>query len=540
MSSKSNSSLEEALELIVGTIVNDPNPNRSKLETLKRKIAKKYNLSRFVRNSEILEYVDSNDKLTIENKEFLRDFLRVRKVRTVSGLAVVAVMTKPSPCPGKCIYCPDVIGAPKSYTGREPAAMRGIQNEFDPKNQVSARINQLRAIGHSLDKIHLVIMGGTFLSNPWDYQDFFVKGCLDGITGETSSSLQMAKHNSEQSIQRNVGITFETRPDYCKESHVNRMLELGGTWVEIGTQILSDDILEVVQRHHTSQDIADAIRIARDGGLKVTLHMMPNLFQTPEEDIEMFKTLYQDSRYIPDALKIYPTLVLPNTPLFDLWQRKEYVPYDSNKVVEVLSQVKEITPPFVRIQRVQRDIPAYLITDGVRSGNLRELAEELLHKRDAVCSCIRCREVGHQTNKDDLSWVDKVKEFKVKTYEASQGIEHFISYETTDSKTLFGFLRLREPSSLAYRPEIIKEPTTLIRELHVYGRLVSLGKTPHHFEWQHRGVGENMIKMAEDLSIERGFHKILVTSGLGVKDYYHKFGYNPDGPYMGKILQNKK
>ena len=273
--------------------------------------------------SEILEFIDSNDRLTAKNKDFLRDFLRVRKVRTISGIAVVAVMTKPSPCPGKFIYCPDVLGAPKSYTGREPAAMRGIQNQFDPKSQVTARINQLRAIGHSLDKIHLVIMGGTFLANPLEYQEFFMINCLDGITGNTSTSLQIAKQNSEQSVQRNVGITFETRPDYCKEAHVNRMLELGGTWVEIGTQTLSDDVLRYVQRHHTSQDIEDAIRIARDGGLKVTLHMMPNLFQTPDEDIEIFKTLYQDSRYVPDALKIYPTLVLPNTPLFDLWQKKE-------------------------------------------------------------------------------------------------------------------------------------------------------------------------------------------------------------------------
>ena len=213
MSKNLTSRLEDALELLVNTILDDPNPKRSKLETLKRKIAKRYELNRFLRNSEILEFIDSNDKLTISNKDFLRNFLRVRNVRTISGIAVVAVMTKPSPCPGKCIYCPDVLGAPKSYTGREPAAMRGIQNQFDPKSQVNARINQLKAIGHSLDKIHLVIMGGTFLANPLEYQEFFVLNCLDGITGETSTSLQIAKQNSEQSLRRNVGITFETRPD---------------------------------------------------------------------------------------------------------------------------------------------------------------------------------------------------------------------------------------------------------------------------------------------------------------------------------------
>ena len=536
MTNRLNSHMDEAFEQIVATIINNPDLSKSQLESLKRKVAKEYNLNRFLSNSEILEYINTNNNITVDKKEFLRNYLQVRKVRTISGIAVVAVMTKPSPCPGTCIYCPDVAGAPKSYTGREPAAMRGIQNEFDPKSQVDARIKQLKAIGHSLDKIHLVIMGGTFLANPVDYQELFVKECLEGIIGETTPSLIMAQHKAEKSIQRNVGITFETRPDYCKESHVNQMLEYGGTWVEIGTQTLSNKVLEFVQRHHTTQDIADAIRIARDGGLKVTLHMMPNLFQTGEEDIAMFRTLYQDVRYIPDALKIYPTLVLPNTPLFDMWKRKEYIPYDSDEVVEVISQIKEMTPPFVRIQRVQRDIPAYLITDGVRYGNLRELAEERLHKRGAYCSCIRCREVGHQTNKNNLSWMDKDKGFKVNSYDASQGIEHFISYETTDSKTLFGFLRLREPSTLAYRPEIIGEPTTLIRELHVYGRLVSLGKTPKEAEWQHRGIGEKLIGMAEEISIERGFHKILVTSGLGVKDYYKKFGLTPEGPYMGKRL----
>ena len=275
--------LNQALEAIVVALVNDPRLKHSKLESLKRKMAKEYNLDRFVRNSEIIEFVESTDILTNSDKESLRIFLRVRKVRTISGIAVVALMTKPSPCPGKCIYCPDVPGAPKSYTGREPAAMRGIENDFDPKKQVNARLNQLRAIGHPLDKVHLVIMGGTFLANPEEYQENYIRESLDGITGESSSSLQMAKDYSDRSLRRNVGITFETRPDYCKKTHVNRILELGGTWVEIGVQTLSDDVLKHVQRHHTIQDVERAIRFARDGGLKVTLHLMPNLFQTPEE-----------------------------------------------------------------------------------------------------------------------------------------------------------------------------------------------------------------------------------------------------------------
>jgi elongator complex protein 3 len=525
-----------AIEELALALIKDPDPSKKKLQTLKREIAKKYKLDHFFRNSEILEQLDSISTITSEVKAFLFDFLQVRKVRTISGIAVVAVMTKPAPCPGKCIYCPDVPGAPKSYTGREPAAMRGVQNDFLPKKQVVARLNQLQAIGHPLDKIHLVIMGGTFLSTPDDYQKQFVRECLDGINNEVSKTLEIAKKTSEMSLRRNVGITFETRPDYCKSTHVSRMLDLGGTWVEIGVQTLSDKVLNLVQRHHTKNDVAKAILNARDGGLKVTVHMMPNLFQTPEEDIKMFENLYSDPKYMPDAVKIYPTLVLPNTRLFEMWQKNEYIPYSSDHVVEVISRIKEITPHFVRIQRVQRDIPAYLITDGVRYGNLREMAEELLHKREGSCSCIRCREIGHQTIRNDNSWISKDKEFKVHTYNASQGVEHFISYETDDSKTLFGFLRLREPSSSAIRPEIKKKFTSIIRELHVYGRMVNLGKAPQEFEWQHRGFGQKMIEMAEEISIERGYEKILVTSGLGVKDYYKKLGFAQDGPYMGKKL----
>ncbi len=529
--------LTKALETIVNTLLSESGMKKSKLESLKRKAAKKYSLNRFVRNSELLEYIESTDLITESDKETLRLFLRVRKVRTISGIAVVALMTKPSPCPGKCIYCPDVPGAPKSYTGREPAAMRGIENKFEPKRQVIARLNQLKAIGHPLDKVHLVIMGGTFLANPEQYQEHFIKECLDGISNKTSGTLQIAKNNSEISQRRNVGITFETRPDYSRKTHINRILELGGTWVEIGVQTLSKKVLEFVQRHHTIEDVEKAIRFARDGGLKVTLHMMPNLFQTPEEDIKMFGTLYTDPRYIPDAIKIYPTLVLQNTKLFDLWEKKEYIPYDSDSVVDVISKVKAVTPEFVRIQRVQRDIPAYLITDGVRYGNLRELAEKLLKERGEECSCIRCREVGHQILRKNQTWVEKQKTLDVYEYPSSDGVEHFISYNTTDKKTLFGFLRLREPSEAAFRPEIKDQDAVIIRELHVYGQLVGLGQIPQDSEWQHRGLGVKLIRKAEEIALERGYQRILVTSALGVRDYYRKQGFTQMGSYMGKKLK---
>ncbi len=536
MPPSSQKMLNEALDDLTQALIDETTPTRAKLETLKRKVARQYGLKRFVRNSEILEHALSLEHLTEYDKDFLAYFLQVRRVRTISGIAVVAVMTKPSPCPGKCIYCPDVAGAPKSYTGKEPAAMRGAQNDFIPKKQTQARLKQLQSIGHPLDKIHLVVMGGTFLANPSDYQEHFMKECVDGITGKSSNNLKDAKKNAETSQYRNVGITFETRPDYCTDSHVSRMLELGGTWTEIGTQTLSDEILKYVQRHHTLEDVEKAIRCARDGGLKVTVHMMPNLFQTPEEDILMFEKLYSDPKYIPDAIKIYPTLVLPNTKLFELWKDKIYVPYDYDDVIDVVTAIKAITPHYVRIQRVQRDIPAYLIIDGVRSGNLRELARTKLHQQGQECSCIRCREVGHQTNLGDTSWLEKEKKYHIIQYSASDGVEHFISFETLDKRTLFGFLRLREPSAYAFRPETLDPPATIIRELHVYGKLVGIGKSPREYEWQHRGLGQKLITLAEDISCEKGYRKMLVTSGLGVRDYYQKIGFVQEGPYMSKLL----
>jgi elongator complex protein 3 len=528
--------LYSALDELTRALIYDSILTKAKLETIKRQIAKKHNLNRFIRNSEILEFIHASEHLTERKKEILTHFLQIRKVRTISGLAVVAVMTKPFQCPGKCIYCPDIDGAPKSYTGKEPAAMRGIQNNFVPKKQVLARIKQLKSIGHDLDKIHLVVMGGTFLATPTEYQEFFVKECIDGITGEISTDMNIAKQFAESSHQRNVGITFETRPDYCRTSHVSRMLELGGTICEIGVQSLSKKVLDLIQRHHSLEEIKNAIQCARDGGLKVTVHMMPNLFQSPKEDIQMFKTLFTDPRYIPDAVKIYPTLVLQNTKLYELWKKKIYLPYGSEEVINVITAIKAIIPQFIRIQRVQRDIPAYLIVDGVRSGNLRELARNKLHQQNKKCSCIRCREVGHQTNLGDTSWIGKEKKFNFIQYSASEGIEHFISFETIDNETLFGFLRLRELSSNTFRPETIDPSVTIIRELHVYGKLVGIGKIPKELEWQHRGIGQKLISIAEEISIDKGFNKILVTSGLGVRDYYRKFGYKKDGVYMGKRL----
>lgn len=523
-----------AIERIINKLTHEKNPTDKYLMKLKREYAKRYKLNRFVKNSEILYLINKSEDLGIDIKERLKKLLLIRRIRTISGIAVIAVMTKPVGCPGNCLFCPTIEDAPKSYTGKEPAALRGAQNDFDPRRQVEARMHQLESIGHTVDKVHLVIMGGTFLSMPPEYQTAFITDCLNGITGKTDLTIEAAQISAETSIKKNVGITVETRPDYSFPRHINQMLKLGGTWVEIGVQSLSDEILNLVKRNHSVDDVRKAIQSARDGGLKITVHMMPNLFQTPEEDLEMFNTLFYDERFIPDALKIYPTLVLRHSELYDWWKRGDYKPYSEEKIIDLISKVKSIIPPYIRIQRIQRDIPAYLIEAGVKSGNLRELAKAALVQRGKVCKCIRCREIGHQINLGKNDWKNKDKKYFTRSYKASNGYEHFISYETKDEETLFGFLRLREPSVHSFRSEVGMNQATIIRELHVYGQAVGIGKDPKLMEWQHRGIGKELIELAENITENEGYKKILVTSGIGVRDYYKKFGFKREGVYMGK------
>ena len=525
--------LSEMVELLLSGQVSSSN----EVEMAKRNISRRYGLSATFRNSDILK------TLPEDAPQHIRNILRLKAVRNLSGIAVVAVMTPPAPCPGRCIYCPggihDVIPTPKSYTGLEPAARRGVQNDFDGFRQTKARLDQLAAIGHDTTKVHLVIMGGTFLAQPNLYQEHFFKDCLDGVIGHQTPSLEASRREAETSPRRVVGITYETRPDYCRPSHIDRILSLGGTWVEIGVQTLRDEVLQRIKRGHELTDTVDAIQVARDSGLKITIHMMPNLFSTPTEDFQMFQELFNSSCFQPDALKIYPVLVLSGTPLYDMWKKGEYLPYSEEEVVKFLAQVKTIIPPYVRIQRIQRDIPAGLIHDGVVHGNLRELVHKQLEADGNKCGCIRCREVGHMIKKTSLYGVSLEPELMERHYPASRGEELFLSFEDSKSDIIFGFLRLRIPSDYAYRPEISNIPSALVRELHVYGEAVGVGSLPENRPeiWQHKGLGKRLLAQAEKIAREKYEAKqILVTSGIGVKEYYRKLGFKQLGVYMGKDL----
>jgi len=526
---------EEAYREIIQRLMEIPNPTKDDINLIKVKVAGKHDLGKVPSNSELIRYLKPDEK------DKLLPILRRKIVRTISGVTIVAVMTKPWPCPQKnpCAYCPGgpPHGVPQSYTGHEPATMRGLQSGFDPYEQVRNRIEQLKAIGHMVDKVELIIMGGTFPGMPLDYQEHFVKRCLDAIAEKGARSLEGAKKLAETSRIHNVGITVETRPDWAKEKHVDQMLSMGVTRVELGVQNVYDDIYELVERGHSVQDVVEATRILKDAGLKVAYHLMPGLPGSGfERDLEGFQRIFTDPEFKPDMIKIYPCLVLKGTKAYEWWRRGEYRPYTTEEATQLILEVKKMIPPWIRIMRVQRDIPAYLIEAGVNRSNLRQLVLRRLKEEGLQCRCIRCREVGHRWLKDKVKADPNSIEIRTVKEKASEGDEVFISAEDSVNDVLVGYLRLRIPSGKAHRPEILPETTSIVRELHVYGPLVPVGRRLAE-AWQHKGYGGVLLSEAERISVEDyDRKKVVVTSALGTKQYYKRFGYDYDGPYVSKLL----
>jgi elongator complex protein 3 len=512
-----------------------PSPTHDDVNRVKNQVAARHKLERIPSNAEIISALKPKEKLK------LLPVLRRKATRTISGVTVVAVMTKPNPCPQPepCAYCPGgpAQGVPQSYTGFEPAAMRGLQNSFDPYLQVKSRMEQLTAIGHRVDKIELIIMGGTFPSTPLEYQTWFIQRCLDAITDKPSATLEEAKANAETSRVRNVGITVETRPDWAKEPHVDAMLSMGVTRVELGVQNPDDAIYRLVGRTHTVADVTEATRIAKDAGLKVAYHLMPGMpGSNPMKDLEAFRRVFTDPNFKPDMIKIYPCLVLEGTKAHAWFREGVYRPYSTEEAANLIAEVKKTIPPWVRVMRVQRDIPARLIVAGVNKSNLRQRVQQKLATQGERCPCIRCREVGHRMMVDNVKPdLDKVKILTTR-YKASLGQEIFISAEDPENNVLVGYLRLRIPSEKAHRPEIKATPASIVRELHVYGPLVPVGK---HLAkaWQHKGYGATLLNEAERVAREDyDLKKLLVISALGTKQYYMRFGYERDGVYVSKML----
>ena len=521
---------------IIQRLMEMPNPTKRDVDHLKIKVAGKHSLNKVPSNSEIIQHLEP------EESAKLLPILRRKTVRTISGVTVVAVMTEPSPCPKDepCAYCPGgpTEGVPQSYTGHEPAALRGAQNSYNPYAQVRTRIGQLEAIGHKVDKVELIVMGGTFPSTPPEYQEDFVKRCLDAITEQKSGSLEEAKKLAETSRIRNVGIMVETRPYWARQEHVDRMLSMGVTRVELGVQNVYDDIYVGVNRGHRVKDVIEATRIMKDSGLKVVYHLMPGLPGSSfERDLEGFKKIFLSPNFKPDMIKLYPCLVIKGTKVYDWWKQGDYRPYTTDEAAQLIAELKKFVPPWVRIMRVQRDIPANLIEAGVKLSNLRQIALEKLGAERMRCRCIRCREVGHRWLKDKVEPDPEKIEIKTVSEEASGGLELFISAEDTENDVLLGYVRLRIPSETACRPEIVPETTAIVRELRVFGPLVPVGK--HVSEaWQHKGYGRILLSEAErNAKEEYNREKIVVTSALGTKQYYKQFGYNYEGPYVSKQIK---
>ncbi|MBN1358663.1 tRNA uridine(34) 5-carboxymethylaminomethyl modification radical SAM/GNAT enzyme Elp3 [Candidatus Bathyarchaeota archaeon] len=528
---------DKAAREIIETLMVLPSPTHNDINRAKTQTAAKHQLNHIPSNAEIIAAMNPKEKIR------LLPLLRRKTTRTISGVTVVAVMTKPQPCPQAepCAYCPGgpTQGVPQSYTGHEPAAMRGSQNNYDPHQQIQSRINQLTAIGHHVDKIELIIMGGTFPATPPEYQTHFIQRSLDAITGKQSGSLEEAKTNAETSQTRNVGITVETRPDWCKQPHVDAMLNMGVTRVEIGVQNPDDELYRLVGRTHTVKDVAEATQVAKDSGLKIVYHLMPGMpGSNPKRDLKAFKRVFTDPVFKPDMIKIYPCLVIEGTKTYDWYQKGVYKPYTTEQATTLIAEVKKTLPPWIRVMRVQRDIPAGLIVAGVDKSNLRQLVHYKLAENNARCTCIRCREVGHRKATDNITPDMNNIQILTTRYPASEGQEIFISAEDTKNNILIGYLRLRVPSAKAHRPEIIGMPSAIVRELHVYGPLVPVGKHSSK-AWQHKGYGTILLSEAERIAQEDyDSKKLLVISALGTKQYYMRFGYSRDGVYVSKRLEN--
>jgi len=539
---------------------------RDDVESAKTEVCGKYSAPKVPKNSELL------DRAPEGTREELEQVLRRKPVRTASGVSPVAIMTSPERCPhGKCLYCPggpdSEFSSAQSYTGHEPAAARGVQNDYDPYGQVRLRLHQLREIGHPVDKVELILMGGTMTARSHDYQEWFVKRALQAMNeydvdgdpepaqGESFAQdpeeydfayLEDVIARNETADVRNVATTFETKPDWCDPEQIDRMLALGATKVEVGVQTTYDRINREMHRGHGTQDSIDANRRLRDSGFKVGFHMMPGQPGMSREMCrEDFRRIFEDPAWRPDFLKIYPTLVVEGTAIYDSWHEGEFEPLGNEEAADLVARIKKDIPRYTRLQRVQRDIPADFIEGGVWKSNLRQLARQRMDEHGWICECIRCREVGHNDAEPESVDLDAI------TYESGGGTEHFLSVEDFEKDVLVGFCRLRFPND-PVRREL--ENAAVVRELHVYGSEVGVGNAGAGGNGegsdsalgeadatvgshQHQGWGRRLLREAEDLAADAGFDKLAVLSGIGVREYYReKLGYHQDGPYVSKRL----
>jgi len=454
--------------------------------------------------------------------------------RTISGVTPVAVMTLPMECPGQCLYCPTYPDAPQSYTPESPAVLRAKKCDYDASQQVRLRLRILSEMGHPTDKVELIVMGGTFLAYPGDYQYRFIKECYDALNGVESPTLEEAKRLNETAKHRCTGLCIETRPDWCRQEEIDRMLEFGTTRVELGVQTLDDEVYRLVRRGHKVEDVVKATTLLREHGFKVYYHWMPGLpGSTPQEDLELSRKLFADDSFKPDGLKLYPTMVVEGTELERWYQEGRYQPYDVNTMINLLVGIKTIVPRYVRISRVLRDIPSKFIIAGCRD-SLRDMIKQRMSREGVECKCIRCREYGHRLQD---GWEIGEPHLARIDYEASGGREVFLSFED-GNETLFSLLRMRIQSKpIPALSQKLDGNLALIRELHVFGPEVPLSQQKPEAA-QHKGLGKALLQEAERIAADEfQAPQMVVLSGTGAREYYRtEFGYSSLGAYMIKKL----
>jgi elongator complex protein 3 len=511
---------QEAIRKLALSLLKLNKQTKDEIEKAKLKWAAKYK-SKIPLNSSLLSAVNEKER------EKLRTILRIKPTRTLSGVSTIAIMTRPMGCPGKCTYCPTSKIAAKSYTGFEPSAMRAKLNDWDSYKIVKNRLAQLQAVGHSTDKNEVIIQGGTFTWLPWKYQYDFIKRAFDAFNNKDAKDLVEAQKINETADNRVVSLIIETRPDFCKEKHIQQLLQLGATRVELGLQSVYDDVLLAIRRGHSVQECKNAIKELKDAGFKVDLHIMLGLPKSSKKkDIRMFEILFEDEDLRPDGLKIYPVALLEGTELYKQWKRGEYKPINEKYIINVLSEVKaKYIPPYCRIKRIMRDIPSTKISAGYDRLNLREFVQQRIHEKGLACRCIRCREVGQKYKIEGK--LPKKVQLKTIDYEASGGKEFFISFEDAEQDILLGFARLRLTGEKA-----------LLRELHVYGESVPIESAETtKAAMQHKGLGKKLLAEAERIAKKHKYKELLVLSGAGVKEYYRHLGYKDKDFYVAKELQ---
>jgi elongator complex protein 3 len=487
----------------------------------------------------------------------LLERLRMKPVRTLSGVTTVTVLTKPYPCPGKCIFCPTDVRMPKSYLPDEPGAMRGLEHDFDPYAQVKSRIQALEILGHPTDKIEMLILGGTWSSYRRDYQEWFVTRCFDAMNessnhnlledtagGEagqkeismdpvlSAMKLEKAQALNETAVHRNVGLVIETRPDEITPDELRWLRHLGVTKVQMGAQSLDDRILEMNKRGHDVECTRRATALLRAAGFKIVLHWMPNLYgATPESDREDFRRLWQG--FCPDEIKIYPNQLLANAELYEYWQRGEFKPYTTEQLIDLIADVKPGIPRYCRVNRVIRDIPSTNVVEGNRRTSLRQDIHDEMNRRGTRCQCVRCREVKGGNVELALLKLNDL------TYPSDQAEEHFISYETPDDK-LAGFIRLSLPDKDAPKTDLADlEGAALIREVHVYGQSLAVGAEKQGAA-QHAGLGTRLLQQAETTAKEKGFKRLAVISAVGTRQYYLERGFERGDLYLVKNIEGRE